>query len=133
MSEARQEGGCLCGHVRFAVTGAANNITNCHCRLCQKAAGAPYVTWAEFPTAHITWLSSEPTWRASSETAERGFCPTCGSAVSFRVLGAENVDLAVALFDNPASFPPDYDIYTQSAQPWTALAPALPHFKRERD
>lgn len=130
---ARHEGGCLCGHVRFRITGKPNNVSNCHCRLCQKAAGAPYITWVEFPQVAVAWLSAAPQWRASSEKAERGFCPECGGAVSFRYAGGDNVDLAVALFDHPESFPPTHDIFTESAQPWTPLDPTIPHYKRERE
>lgn len=126
------DGGCLCSHVRFHTTGTANNVSNCHCRLCQKASGAAFVTWAEFPQAQVTWLENKPHWRASSDKAERGFCPNCGGAVSFRYSGSANVDVAVALFDHPEAFPPSHDIFTESAQPWTALDAAIPHYKRER-
>jgi len=39
-----QEGGCLCGRVRFRADGPPNNVTNCHCRTCQQQGGAAYVT-----------------------------------------------------------------------------------------
>lgn len=126
------EGGCLCGHVRFRTTGTPNNVSSCHCRMCQKATGAAYLTMAEFPQEQVTWLENKPQWRASSDKAERGYCPKCGGAVSFRYSGGETVDLAVVLFDAPKAFPPTHDIFTESAQPWTALDAAIPHYKRGR-
>ena len=126
------EGGCLCGHVRFRITGPANSTGNCHCHMCQKASGAAFVTMTEFPNAAVTWLGAAPMIRVSSDEAERGFCPKCGGAMTFQIIGAQYIDIATALFDNPQAFLPAYDIFTESAQPWTALDPAIPHFKRGR-
>lgn len=126
-------GSCLCGHVKFRVSGPSSNVGSCHCRMCQKAIGAACLTAAEFSKDQVEWLNEPPLWRTSSDKAERGFCPKCGAAVSFRFIGSDSVDLAVALFDDPKAFPPTYDIYTESAQPWTKLDPAIPQFKRGRE
>lgn len=125
-------GSCLCGHVAFVVEGAFNNVTNCHCITCQKVSGAPYVTWVEFPTAQITWTGAEPTWRTSSDKGERGFCPECGSTVTFRFLGSDATDLACVLFDDPSIFAPSDELYTDSRQSWTVLNERLTHFPKER-
>lgn len=39
------EGGCLCGAVRYRVTGKPYHVTHCHCSMCRRASGAPLVTW----------------------------------------------------------------------------------------
>ena len=128
----QHEGSCLCGHVKFRVSGSPTNVSSCHCRMCQKASGAACLTLAEFSKGQVEWLG-EPQWRASSDKAERGFCPNCGATVSFRYIGSDNVDVAVALFDDPKAFPPTHDIYTESVQPWTKLDPTVPQFKRGRE
>ena len=127
------EGGCLCGHVRFRVTGPANSATNCHCRMCQKAAGAAFVTWAEFSKDNVEWLGAEPTCRASSDAAVRGFCPECGSAVTFEYKGADDIDIAIALFDDPNAFLPEDQLWTRSRVSWVTLEPHLPQFKTSRE
>lgn len=127
------EGGCACGDVRYRVTGPANSVCNCHCHMCQKTAGASFVTWADFPSDHVEWLGESLRWHASSPEAERSFCSTCGSAVGFRFLGSDKVDVAVVLFDDSTAFPPTHDIFTESAQPWTVLDAKLPHYTRERE
>ena len=45
------EGGCLCGDIRYKVSGELakeEKPSLCHCRICQRAAGAPVVGWATF-------------------------------------------------------------------------------------
>lgn len=136
MSEEGSEhraGRCSCGAVAFFVYGTPNGATNCHCRQCQSASGAPYVTWVEFPANQVSWEGPEPTWYASSPTAERGFCPHCGSTIAFRYTQGNDIDLAVVLFDDPEAFPPDDELWTASRRRWTRLDPNLPHYVGERD
>ena len=40
-------GGCQCGAVRFAVSAPPTKISVCHCRMCQKASGAPFASFAD--------------------------------------------------------------------------------------
>ena len=40
-------GGCQCGAVRFAVSKAPAKVSICHCRMCQKASGAPFASFAD--------------------------------------------------------------------------------------
>ena len=44
-------GGCQCGAVRFALTAAPDKVSICHCRVCQKASGAPFASFAEIGRA----------------------------------------------------------------------------------
>lgn len=39
------EGGCRCGAIRYRITGEPLSAGFCHCRMCQRAAGAPVVAW----------------------------------------------------------------------------------------
>jgi hypothetical protein len=38
-------GGCFCGDIRYAVTGSPFHPTNCHCSICRRTTGAPFVAW----------------------------------------------------------------------------------------
>ena len=38
------EGACFCGFIRYQARGTPSNETNCHCSICRRSSGAPYVT-----------------------------------------------------------------------------------------
>lgn len=123
----RKTGSCLCGHIGFVTDGMPNDVSNCHCRTCQKASGAAYVTWADFPATAVRW-TAEPTWRASSTFGERAFCPECGTPVAFRYNTGDNIDLPSVLFEDTETFAPQDEIWIDSRQPWVKLDERLAHF-----
>ena len=53
-------GGCQCGAVRFAVSATPVKVSICHCRMCQKAAGAPFASFADIDRENFTWTRGEP-------------------------------------------------------------------------
>lgn len=117
-----QDGGCACGQVRFRVSGEPSEpVENCHCRACQKASGAPFMTWAIFPKAQVQWLGAEPSWYRSSTIAERGFCPHCGTPLSIHDFTSQTYDLPTVLFDDPERFVPVEDIWLDSRRTWVVL------------
>lgn len=125
------EGSCLCGQVRFRVVGEpVEPVGNCHCRVCQKASGAAYMTWAIYPQSRVTWLREPPKWFRSTDFAERGFCSACGSPVAIHDFGHSTVDLPIVLFDNPNALRPVDDIWLQSRIAWVALDPVLAHYQQ---
>ncbi len=120
------EGGCLCGAVRFRVTGPAIDTGYCHCRMCQKNSGAPAVAWSTFPAEGFQWLRGEPGRYASSARAHRHFCRDCGSYMIFRTEGSREVSVNTASLDDPAPFAPRAHIFSESRLPWFDTADALP-------
>ena len=128
-----REGGCLCGKIRYRVEGPPNNVTNCHCRQCQMAAGAAFVTWAEFPAEAVAWLAGVPVWYRSSDRAERGFCPACGTTLTFRYLDGDALDVAAVTLDDPDALPPEDELWTASQRAWVPGDERLPGFRHERE
>ena len=127
------EGGCACGRIRYRVEGAPNNTTNCHCSQCRLASGAPYLTLSEFPAANVQFVTEKPHYYKSSNKAERGFCPSCGSTLCFHYFGSETLDIATATFDDPALFPPQDHLWTESKVPWLVIGDDLPQFRHGRN
>jgi hypothetical protein len=129
VSRTTVSGGCLCGAVRFTADGSPSFVNFCHCRMCQKASGAPMMAWATYPKAKVAFPNARPKLRRSSDIAERGFCADCGSALLWQRLGAETIDLAVAAFDDPNTLAPSEHIWTSSRVRWLTLTDHLPRFR----
>ncbi|MEL6203869.1 MAG: GFA family protein [Pseudomonadota bacterium] len=70
-------GGCLCGAIRYRVTGPMRPVVACHCSQCRRTSGH-HVAATSAPRASVE-ITGEPRWYQSSPTARRGFCPVCGS------------------------------------------------------
>lgn len=88
------EGGCLCGYIRFKVTGLPLNPHTCSCKNCQHHSGALTVAWVEFQSDAVQWIGEggEPSKYRSSDFSSRTFCNKCGSS-----LGAIDDEPIVAL------------------------------------
>jgi hypothetical protein len=79
-------GSCLCGAVRYTVSGELRPVIACHCSQCRKTSGHHVAaSSARRDTVRITGVVS---WYASSDSARRGFCPTCGSNLFWDGAGA---------------------------------------------
>jgi hypothetical protein len=124
-------GGCLCGAVRYRAGGMIR-AGYCHCRMCQKASGAPVVAWVVVPRESLTFTQGAPAEYRSSAKAKRLFCGQCGSPLVFREDGSSELDINLATLDNPEGMVPSYHIYTAWQQPWLHIVDETPRFAAER-
>ena len=121
------EGGCLSSAVRYRLEGPPLPADYCHCRLCQRAAGAPVVAWGTWPADRLAWLKAEPRTFASSQKGRRSFCPSCGTPLTFvDTDDPDLVDVTLASLDEPAAFAPQDHIWTMSRIPWFDVRDELP-------
>lgn len=133
MTDRLLDGGCLCGDLRYRITGQPFDAEYCHCRMCQRAAGAPVVVWMDFNVGQVSWVSGAPQEFASSANVRRGFCGRCGATMSFRdERYPDYYTLAVASLDDPQSVQPRYHIHTDSQPSWFLLGDDCPRYAQER-
>lgn len=129
---ARRAGGCLCGAVRYRVSGPAVDAGYCHCRSCRRSAGAPVAAWATFPIAALAFTRGEPAAYRSSRRAVRHFCARCGTQLTYRrAVRPETVDVTLASLDRPERLPPEYHLWTASRLPWFDVRDRLPRHRGE--
>ena len=118
------EGSCLCGQIRYTVTGALSAPTMCHCHMCQKQHGAPFGVYSGVNHADFQWVSGAADLAAykSSETVTRTFCKHCGSTLQFVREGRTTFGLAIGSLDTPLHSKPELQICTSSCASWWTLS-----------
>lgn len=119
-------GSCLCGAVRFRITGAPRHAAACHCGMCRKWSGGLFMV-VETTSEDIAFDGRENIGLyQSSEWAERGFCKTCGSSLFYRltVAGAHQGTCYVGLgtLDDPSGIAVTHEIFIDDKPDGYALA-----------
>ena len=127
------EGGCLCGDVRYRITGTALSRGICHCRTCRRASGAPSVAWATFRSSDFSFRAAPPASFRSSRHVVRTFCSRCGTPLTYRHdSDPDTLDITTVSLDAPDHFAPEREIWIDDKLPWEALNAGLPHYARTR-
>jgi hypothetical protein len=130
MSDPRvYEGGCLCGEVRWRALGKTLYAMHCHCQQCQKHSGSAFASGVGFRADAVTWMNKKPTFYQSSQNAKRGFCPRCGSSVSWHYLDDE-IAMLIGSFDHPEEFQPSAHMMTEKQLPWLKINDGLPRYPK---
>ena len=121
MKPKHYEGGCICGHIRFRVTGEPGRPHTCSCESCRKHSGSLTLTWVEFPAQSVEWIGpgGKPSaWRSSSYSC-RAFCSACGSTIG-AIDDEQTVAIATGALDKPnlKEFAPRHHSYTSRRPRW---------------
>ncbi|HEX2842798.1 GFA family protein [Hyphomicrobium sp.] len=97
-------GGCLCGAVRFRLTGPPFEIDYCHCATCRKHTGAPVSVFLDCKRDLVEFTQGAPTYYESSPGIQRGFCGKCGATLTYET--GDEIHIHVGAMDHPEDFPP---------------------------
>lgn len=119
MNETIQTGSCLCKNISYHTIGQPFCTEYCHCKTCQKSVGSVVVTWMDFKSEQVSWTNKQPQEYQSSQHVFRGFCPQCGTSITFRdERHPEYITISIATLDNAELFKPTQHIFTESAVSW---------------
>jgi len=113
-------GGCQCGAVRYALF-ATPESTVCHCRMCQKAVGGLFAALCKVQAAHFAWTRGDPASFNSSSVAERHFCTSCGTPLTFHYLDGDTIEVTTGSLDNPTLTPITKNFGVEARLPWIEL------------
>jgi hypothetical protein len=112
-------GGCLCGQVRYLITAEPVEVLYCHCRMCQRAHGAPVIAWLTVPLEAFAVTAGNPAAYRSSQKAFRHFCGMCGTPLTWReAADPQFVDVSIATLDDPEPVEPLLHVWTESQISW---------------
>ena len=96
------KGLCLCGAIEVS-TNDQNKVDVCHCSMCRRWAGGPM--FAVHCGPNVTFSGTQkPTTYRSSDWAERGFCPSCGTHLFYHLIPANEYILSAGLFNDDTHF-----------------------------
>ena len=114
------KGGCLCGSVRYQVTGAPEVASICHCRYCQLRSGSAfavsvYFTQNQVQLGHGAVKTHELT-TASGRAFDTRFCTKCGTTVWWTIGTRPNsIGISGGTFDPPSFwYDIDREVFTRS-------------------
>lgn len=121
---AAMQGSCLCGGVRFELTGEFQGVVHCHCASCKKLSGGGGTTSGLIATGEIRILEGEELLRTfqPADGKAKTFCVSCGSNL-FGAGYPESEASAVRLttLDSGLEQAPRAHIFVRSLAPWETL------------
>lgn len=90
-------GKCLCGAVSFTATDVDPHSHACHCSMCRRWAGSPFMVTN---VGEVTFEGEENIGRyESSDWGQRGFCKQCGSNLFYYFKPQDQYSMAVGAFE----------------------------------
>lgn len=121
---------CLCGRVRWHLTGPLNFMAHCHCSRCRKSRGTAFATEVAAPEGSLVFESGTEyitSWQ-SSESLRRCFCRHCGSVVPSNESWEGMTFAPAGNFEEDPRIRPVSHIFVASKAPWYEITDPLPRF-----
>ncbi len=126
-------GGCMCGAVRYEVSGEPVWVGHCHCESCRRHTGAPVVTFVCFKKDQVAFTKGERQIYNSSPGVGRVFCGQCGTPLTWE--GKSNLpergmilEFHISTLDDPNAFIPTTRLFYKERIAWFDVADDLPRY-----
>jgi len=122
---------CLCGSVKFTISGPVNDIIYCHCSLCRKAQGSAFATNANVNLHDFNFLSGEANLTAykTSNSKTKMFCKTCGSPMMSKDSNIPDIiRIRLGTIESDISERPGKHIFVASKANWEDITDTLPKY-----
>ena len=127
-------GHCLCGNVRYVVTGEPVGTGQCHCKDCQRASGTGHMSIARFKAEDVVLTGTTASFASVADSGNintRHFCPTCGSRLYGQNSAAPGIlNLAPGCMDDNDWFRAERVVYTKDRPSWDVTPTDVPNFER---
>jgi hypothetical protein len=127
-------GSCLCGGIRFRITGKLYGALYCNCSMCRKASGSAFRARAAVKAADFEFVQGAEfvTFYQSSPATHRGFCRVCGSPIMSKFdAPPEYYGLPLGVLDDDPGIRPTHHVHVASKAPWFSITDDLPQLPEE--
>lgn len=125
------QGSCLCGKVKFTLSGDIQDIVHCHCSLCRKAQGSAFATNANVNKKDFIFTAGENNLTAYPLSAiqTKYFCKTCGSPImSKNTQHPDAIRIRIGTIESDISERPGAHIFTASKANWDTICGEIPQY-----
>jgi hypothetical protein len=134
--DARLEGGCLCGSVRFELTAPLISASYCHCTRCQRRTGTAASVQGRISPGSLVITAGEDLLRSYDppDGFSKEFCSGCGSALwSRNPADGQVMSIRLGAFDRDPEIRPSYRQFVAFAAPWEPIPDdGLPRYPEAR-
>jgi hypothetical protein len=127
------KGSCLCGAVRYEVTGTPTAFDLDHCSRCRKSSGSASRAELIFEATEFEWLSGrslvqtyEAPVRKTRPGYRRTFCTVCGGPLP--TVDRDMINVPAGTLDDDPGLRPQRHIFVDFKAPWFEIVDALPRF-----
>lgn len=132
MVQATFSGSCLCGEVRYEITGEARRFYHCHCRRCRKMSGTGHASNVLVAPGSVRWLSGEELIAVykvpEAERFATWFCSRCGGQLPRIVKESGMAVIPAGSLDSDIPLQPQARIFWDSRASWSCSGDDLPVF-----
>lgn len=123
-------GKCLCGAVKYEISGEMGPITHCHCPSCQKAHATAFSSVSSVQPDDMKFTAGKALLKfyESSPGKKRYFCSNCGSQIYAKREDQKHYILRMGTVDGDPGIRPAQHIFTRYRAPWYNIHDDIPEF-----
>lgn len=124
-------GGCLCGRVRYEMTGPFLRAGHCHCSRCRKHSGTAGLIQGRVRREDFRLVSGEESVRVyrPDDGAVKAFCVACGSSLFGGTWpDGREVSIRLGSVDGDPGIRPEVHTFVGSRAPWDEITDDLPQY-----
>lgn len=129
------KGGCLCGAIRYEVSGPSVWSAICYCESCTRSCGGLAVGWAGIAKERFHLARGTLRLFQSTPGIMRGFCEICGTSLTYQkdpavIPGArDDIYITTRTLDEPEAYPPTEHVLYGERVAWFSAEDHLPHYQ----
>ncbi|MGI9416538.1 MAG: GFA family protein [Geminicoccaceae bacterium] len=123
-------GSCLCGAVRYRITGPMRPVVGCHCRQCRKQTGHYQAATAVRSSALEMVEERGLRWYRASDVAKRGFCGECGSTLFWQPDDDDRIAITAGSIDGETGLATVAHIFVADKGDYYRLDDGLPQYEQ---
>lgn len=130
MTQSILSGSCLCGSVRYEISGEPMKFYHCHCQRCRKATGTGHASNLLVKPGAIKWITGEALIRnfkvPEAQRFTNCFCSACGSRLPRYVKETDFIVIPAGSLDSDPTIRPQARIFWASRASWSCDDRDLP-------